>query len=179
MALFKVSKGASGALNSQALGDGYCWFTYDDGKFYIDYKDPSDNIVKRKALNAKRADEDDLGNVIKNCYAADMSLSGNTLTLYSKANSVLRSITLDLSKKTFIPNPALTATSGVWTWTIAAASAFEDSNIIVQVYETATEQLVYPDVLVDQTTGGINILINDTASAGTLTANTYKAVIVA
>ncbi len=68
MALFKISKGASGGLNNQALGDGYCWFTYDDGKFYIDYKDPSDNIVKRKALNADKADKDANGNIITSTY---------------------------------------------------------------------------------------------------------------
>jgi len=36
MALFKISKGATGNLSKQGKVDGYCWFTPDDGKFYID-----------------------------------------------------------------------------------------------------------------------------------------------
>lgn len=38
MALFKVFSGSSSQLNNQPLTDGYCWFTPDDGKFYIDAK---------------------------------------------------------------------------------------------------------------------------------------------
>ena len=60
LALFKVSKGASGALNEQAMGDGYCWFTYDDRKFYIDYMDPSDDTLKRKALNSNLSDTSEM-----------------------------------------------------------------------------------------------------------------------
>ena len=56
MALFKVSKGAKGALNSQTKVDGHCWFTYDDGKFYIDYEDPTSHVVERQVLNAEHAE---------------------------------------------------------------------------------------------------------------------------
>lgn len=53
MALFKISKGTSRNLPS-TLTEGYCWYTYDDSKFYIDYKDDEDNLV-RKAINAEDA----------------------------------------------------------------------------------------------------------------------------
>lgn len=53
MALFKVSKGTSANLPTE-LTEGYCWYTYDDSKFYIDYKD-TDGVLKRKALNAEDA----------------------------------------------------------------------------------------------------------------------------
>ena len=96
MALFKISKGASGALDNQALGDGYCWFTYDDGKFYIDYTDPSDDTLKRKPLNADRADKDVLGNVINNSYVADISFANNTITFLSKSNDILGSVSLNV-----------------------------------------------------------------------------------
>ena len=57
MALFKVSKGNSTNLpNLTSSGDGYSWFTFDDGKFYIDYIDPADVVLKRKAINAVNAD---------------------------------------------------------------------------------------------------------------------------
>lgn len=57
MALFKISKGNS--TNLPALSnsdDGFSWFTYDDGKFYIDYKENENSELKRKALNADQAD---------------------------------------------------------------------------------------------------------------------------
>lgn len=53
MALFKVSKGTSANLPT-ALTEGYCWYTYDDSKFYIDYVDENQEL-KRKALNAEDA----------------------------------------------------------------------------------------------------------------------------
>lgn len=36
MSLFKIFKGDSSRLKDQPIHDGYCWFTADDGKFYID-----------------------------------------------------------------------------------------------------------------------------------------------
>lgn len=53
MALFKVHKGASQNLPS-TLTEGYCWYTYNDSKFYIDFKDEN-GVLTRKALNANEA----------------------------------------------------------------------------------------------------------------------------
>lgn len=54
MALFKILKGQSSDLNNQAKKEGYCWYTCDDSKFYIDYKDEN-NEIQRKPLNAQDA----------------------------------------------------------------------------------------------------------------------------
>ena len=54
MALFKVSKGISSNLPS-VLTEGHCWYTYDDSKFYIDYKD-EDGILRRKSINSQNAE---------------------------------------------------------------------------------------------------------------------------
>lgn len=54
MALFKISKGSKANLPS-TLTEGYCWYTYDDSKFYIDVKDNTGTLV-RKALNAEDAE---------------------------------------------------------------------------------------------------------------------------
>ena len=54
MALFKISKGLKANLPSE-LTEGYCWYTYNDSKFYIDYKDENGTLV-RKALNAQDAE---------------------------------------------------------------------------------------------------------------------------
>lgn len=54
MALFKISKGLSTSL-PEALTEGYCWYTYNDSKFYIDFKDEN-GVLSRKALNAQEAE---------------------------------------------------------------------------------------------------------------------------
>lgn len=53
MALFKISKGLSANLPAAKV-EGNCWWTIDDSKFYIDYKDEN-GILQRKALNAQDA----------------------------------------------------------------------------------------------------------------------------
>lgn len=53
MALFKISKGSKSNL-PETLTEGYCWYTYDDSKFYIDHKDGTGTLV-RKAINAQDA----------------------------------------------------------------------------------------------------------------------------
>lgn len=54
MALFKISKGLSANLPTAKV-EGNCWWTIDDSKFYIDYKDEN-GILQRKALNAQDAE---------------------------------------------------------------------------------------------------------------------------
>lgn len=55
MALFKVSKGLDTNL-PETLTEGYCWYTYDNSKFYIDFKDEN-GVLSRKALNAEEAEK--------------------------------------------------------------------------------------------------------------------------
>ena len=54
MALFKISKGSKANL-PDTLTEGFCWYTYDDSKFYIDHKDEN-GVLVRKALNAQDAE---------------------------------------------------------------------------------------------------------------------------
>ena len=54
MALFKISKGSKTNLPA-TLTEGFCWYTYDDSKFYIDHKDES-GVLVRRALNAQDAE---------------------------------------------------------------------------------------------------------------------------
>ena len=75
-------------------------------------------------------------------------------------------------------NGALTAAGGAFTWTIPATSHGVNSGaIIVQLFEVATGEQVMADVSVNGTSHDVKIIINDVASAGTLTAGTYKVVI--
>lgn len=75
-----------------------------------------------------------------------------------------------------VTNPILTPTNGVFTWSIAAASAFNLGSILICIYDTSTGELVYPGVVVNQSTGAVTITINNTNGAVSLEAGAYKAV---
>lgn len=79
-------------------------------------------------------------------------------------------------KKYTAQNGALTAAGGAWTWTIAAATHGVSTPVTVQLFD-ASGNMVMADVAV-ATNGNVTIVINDTASAGTLAANTYRVVII-
>lgn len=79
-------------------------------------------------------------------------------------------------KKYTAQNGALTAAGGAWTWSIAAATHGVSTPVTVQLFD-ASGNMVMADVAV-ATNGNVTIVINDTASAGTLAANTYRVVIV-
>lgn len=79
-------------------------------------------------------------------------------------------------KKYTAQNGALTAAGGAWTWSIAAATHGVSTPVTVQLFD-ASGNMVMADVAV-ATNGNVAITINDTASAGTLAANTYRVVIV-
>lgn len=76
-------------------------------------------------------------------------------------------------------NATLSATSGAFTWNIASSvHGVSNSSMLVQLYEVATGAQVIADIVVNQTTFNVTITINDVAGAGTLSANTYKVVII-
>lgn len=79
-------------------------------------------------------------------------------------------------KKYTAQNGALTAAGGAWTWSIAAATHGVSTPVTVQLFD-ASGNMVMADVAV-ATNGNVTITINDTASAGTLAANTYRVVII-
>lgn len=79
-------------------------------------------------------------------------------------------------KKYTAQNGALTAAGGAWTWAIAAATHGVSTPVTVQLFD-ASGNMVMADVAV-ATNGNVTITINDTASAGTLAANTYRVVII-
>lgn len=79
-------------------------------------------------------------------------------------------------KKYSANNTELTATGGVFTWTISAATHGISQPLVVQLFEVAGGAQVIADVTVAST--GVTIQINDSANANTLTANTYKVVII-
>lgn len=79
-------------------------------------------------------------------------------------------------KKYTAQNGVLTAAGGAWTWSIAQATHGVTAPLVVQLFD-ASGNMVMADVAV-ATNGNVTIVINDTASAGTLAANTYRVVII-
>lgn len=79
-------------------------------------------------------------------------------------------------KKYSANNGELTAAGGAFTWSITAATHGINNPASVQLFESATGAMVMADIVASAT--GVTITINDTASAGTLAANTYRVVII-
>ena len=80
-------------------------------------------------------------------------------------------------KKYTATNGTITASGGAFSWAITAATHGVSTPITVQVYEVATGGMVLTDVAI-AANGNVTIGINDTESAGTLTAGTYRVVII-
>lgn len=112
MALFKIEKGLAANLknNRPDAVEGYCYFTTDDGKFYIDIatgtaKTPAENNgvlagSTRMPINsymsdwATRAKADVDGNDITSTYGTQLSVSSHTLKLLAKDSTQLDTVTL-------------------------------------------------------------------------------------
>lgn len=76
-------------------------------------------------------------------------------------------------------NQEITAAGGAFEWKIAAAAhQIQNNAMYVQVYEVASGDMVMTDVKVNKTTFEVTITINDVAAANTLTAGTYRAVLI-
>ena len=126
MALFKISKGLKTNLPSSKT-DGWCYFTTDDGKFWIDYKD-TDNALKRKAVNAAYADS-----------AGKLDTSAgdaNTPVYFSGGKPVAcTSLDLDTSGNAATATKLKTArTIGLGTGATGTATSFDGSgNITIPV----------------------------------------------
>lgn len=79
MALFKISKGLAANLPSSKT-EGWCYFTTDDGKFYIDVSD-----TVRQVLNANYADKAGLATEAE--YAERAELANNATNAVNAENA--------------------------------------------------------------------------------------------
>lgn len=78
--------------------------------------------------------------------------------------------------KTIAFNPALTAASGEFTWTISDAALTDAVPGSITIYDS-NNNIVYPNIATD-ISGNIIITIKDTDNQSTLAASTYKAVLI-
>ena len=160
MALFKIEKGlaANLATNRPNSVEGYCYFTSDDGKFYIDIATgtaltPAENGgsllgVTRMPINsylsdwAARAYADETGDILKSSYGAKLKVDGHTLKLIAKDNvAQLSSITLPDEKVKQTAVSALSYTNWrplVWGASNSATEGFTPSTITDGVFVAST-----------------------------------------
>lgn len=76
-------------------------------------------------------------------------------------------------------NAQITASGGAFVWKIASAThGIQNQAILVQLYESASGSMVVADVAVNPSTFEVTITINDVDSKNTLTANTYRVVMI-
>lgn len=92
--------------------------------------------------------------------------------------TAIQTVTGGATSKKVITNPALTAAGGTFTWSIAAGNALGTGEITVNVYEVSSGAIVIPEIVVNQSTGAVTITINDTNGLNSLSAGTYKAVLI-
>lgn len=119
-------------------------------------------------------------NPTKKKVAADNTPTQNSTNLITSGAvySAIQTVTSGATSKKVITNPALTASGGTFTWTISAANTLGTGEINVNVYEVSSGAIVIPEIIINQSTGAVTIIINDTNGLNSLSAGTYKAVLV-
>lgn len=99
--LFKISHGDSSRISTTAtpLHPGWCWFTDDDGKFYIDSADEDGGNAKRTCINP-----DAVGAFVKNFTAGNWS--GGKITIPASEHNQALTDGVVLSKIYMLSNGA-------------------------------------------------------------------------
>ena len=114
----------------------------------------------------------------KVAYDISVTQSSENLVTSGAVYTAIQEVTGGAVKKKTVTNPALTAAGGTFTWSIAANAALGTGEITVNVYDASSGAIVIPEVVVNQSTGAVTITINDTNGLGSLSAGTYKAVLI-
>lgn len=171
MALFKIEKGLAANLSVKRPNtvEGYCYFTTDDGKFYIDTK-TSNGTSNRVCLNANKAD--------KLAKAVTIALDGNITGSTSFDGSQNVKINVDTST---IDN-AITALQArnaftnitVGNTTIAADSKSDNLTFVAGSNITLTPDVANDKVTIAATdTGATTVTV--TGSGNAITTASYNA----
>lgn len=122
MALFKISKGQAANLPTK-YNEGWCYFTTDDGKFYIDTSGTGGTTGTRIAINANNADHvawSGITNIPTLVYSVATGSSNGTISVNQGGT------TSDVAVKGL----AAAAYKGVTDNSSAAAVSTSDTNLI-------------------------------------------------
>jgi hypothetical protein len=106
LALFKILKGSSSGLSSQAIREGYCYVTTDEGKMYIDISN-SERICLNSgnATHAETADKATTADKLTSSYLINgVSFNGSSDIYFygscgTSASTVAKTVTLNNSSK--------------------------------------------------------------------------------
>ena len=166
MALFKIEKGlaANLAANRPNTNEGWCYFTTDDGKFYIDIDTKVNDTSNRIALNANTADKltSNAGDnntpvyfsngVPVACTSLDLDTSGNAATATQVNNS------LSINGKTFNGSTAVNVGAiGAAYGGTGKTSLKASANALIASLDAGTASTLNDDV---------EIITKDTAASG-------------
>lgn len=141
MALFKISKGSKSNLPN-TLTEGFCWYTYDDSKFYIDHKDEDGTLV-RKALNAQDAETLAGASLSTILNSSEVEIPTSKAVL-NKINS-----TVDKISTISLPASGWTEATNIYSQVVTVAGATANSK--VDIYPT-------PEQLVDLQISGVSLV---------------------
>ena len=97
--------------------------------------------------------------------------ASSTDTLTNKTINAANNTITGVTKKITANNPALTASSGVCTWTIS--NTLGSADVLVSVIDASTNKVVITDITVGSST--ITVKFNSTSN---ISANAYKAIII-
>lgn len=116
MALFKILRGSKDNLinkrvdNTRYVHDGYCYFTPEDGKFYIDVAtNPSNSTeepvigTNRIAVNANKADQLNVGRNISltGDASGNANFNGSTdISINTTISQIYRQLTISTASST-------------------------------------------------------------------------------
>lgn len=132
MALFKIKKGLAKDLPS-TYNEGYCYFTTDDGKFYIDTAGNGNSTGTRVTLNAEKATKDASGNVLTTTYlnkTGNDTMSGK-LTLSKSFNSTITGTGTVGEDKGSSASPRYIPTK--WNFNIQSAAPTDGDIVVIKV----------------------------------------------
>ena len=111
----------------------------------------------------------------------DTVTTSGTITITNTGVTSVNGATgaITLPKKYTATNSALTSSGGIWSWNITSSThGISNNAMIVQLYEVSTGEQVFPEITVNQSNYSVTIEINDSNSVNSLTAGTYRAVII-
>ena len=187
MALFKISKGLKTNLPS-TLTEGYCWYTYNDSKFYIDFKDDN-GVLTRKALNAQEAEKLTGYDIATILNSSDIEIPTSKAVLTALAG---KSDTTHKHDDAYDTKGAASAVQQTLTSTINSHTGNTDIHVTTTnksnwntayTHSQAAHARTDATKVADSTTNG-NILINGTETTvyshpnSGVSAGTYKSVTV-
>lgn len=129
MALFKVSYGAKSNLVNQTIKDGFCWYTPEDGKFYIDTLLPEIDDENANLLSANNT-------YVSKKYLNSAGNEGSSNSWQYTSNYITVEPNTTYIAKDLFPN----SSAGYEDWHNAYLILYDSNQVIVGTYNILLRQ---------------------------------------